>query len=113
MKKETLTLDFVDFWPNFIKTDNYFYHLLSLEFEVVITDKEPDILFHSVDYAGEQNHLKYNNDKTKKIFYTGENQSADFSQTHFAFTFEESDDERNYRLPLWAMHLNWFNVPSQ
>ena len=50
MKKETLTVDFVDFWPNLKKTDNYFYHLLSQEFDVVITDKEPDILFHSVDY---------------------------------------------------------------
>jgi len=111
MKKETLTVDFVDFWPNFKKTDNYFYHLLSQEFDVVVTNKEPDILFHSVDYPNEKNHLRYNNDKTKKIFYTGENQSADFNQSHLAFTFENIDDERNYRLPLWAMHLNWFNVP--
>ena len=68
MKKETLTVDFVDFWPNLKKTDNYFYHLLSQEFDVVITDKEPDILFHSVDYPNEKNHLRYNNGKTKKIF---------------------------------------------
>ena len=45
MKKETLTVDFVDFWPNLKKTDNYFYHLLSQEFDVVITDKKPDIHF--------------------------------------------------------------------
>lgn len=111
MKKETISVDFVDFWPNFIKTDNYFYHLLSQEFEVVITDNEPDILFHSVDYFNEKNHLKFNNNKTKKVFYTGENQSPDFNNTHFSFTFENSNDKRNYRLPLWALHLNWFNVP--
>jgi len=111
MKKETLTVDFVDFWPNLIKTDNYFYHLLSQEFDVIITDQEPDILFHSVDYFRQQNHLRYNNGKTKKVFYTGENQPADFNQSHFAFTFEDIEDERNYRLPLWAMHLNWFNIP--
>lgn len=109
--KESLTVDFVDFWPNFIKTDNYFYHLLSQVYNVVITDNIPDILFHSVDYFNEKNHLKYNNGKTKKIFYTGENQSADFTQSHFAFTFEHSNDDRNYRLPLWALHINWFNVP--
>lgn len=111
VKKEKLTVDFVDFWPNLVKTDNYFYHLLSQEFDVIITDNQPDILFHSVDYFGQQNHLKYNNNRTKKVFYTGENQPADFNQSHFAFTFEHSKDERNYRLPLWALHLNWFNVP--
>ena len=111
MKKESLTVDFVDFWPNFVKTDNYFYHLLSQEFDVIITDKTPDLLFHSVDYFRENNHLKYNNGKTKKIFYTGENQPADYNKTHFSFTFENNNDKRNYRLPLWALHLNWFNVP--
>lgn len=111
MKKEKLKVDFVDFWSNFIKTDNYFYHLLSQEFNVVISDDKPDILFHSVDYDNEQNHLKYNNSKTKKVFYTGENQPANFTQSHFSFTFEKNNDERNYRLPLWALHLNWFNVP--
>lgn len=108
--KETLRIDFVDFWGNFYKTDNYFYHLLSQQFNVVITDKEPDILFHSVDYCNERGHLRYNNNKTKKVFYTGENQSADFNQSHFSFSFEK-DSDRNYRLPLWALHLNWFNVP--
>lgn len=111
MKKETITVDFVDFWPNFIKTDNYFYHLLSQEFQVIISNNEPDLLFHSVDYFNEKNHLKYNNNKTKKVFYTGENQLPDYNNTHFSFTFENSNDERNYRLPLWALHLNWFNVP--
>jgi hypothetical protein len=111
MKKESLTVDFVDFWPNFVKTDNYFYHLLSQEFNVIITDKTPELLFHSVDYFKEQNHLKYDNEKTKKIFYTGENQPADYKHTHFSFTFENNEDKRNYRLPLWALHLNWFDVP--
>lgn len=111
MKKEKISVDFVDFWPNFIKTDNYFYHLLSQEFEVIITDKEPDILFHSVDYFNERNYLKYKSPKTKKVFYTGENQPANFDHSDFSFTFENNGDDRNYRLPLWALHLNWFNVP--
>ena len=72
---------------------------------------EPDILFHSVDYLNEQNHKRYDNGKTKKVFYTGENQRPNFNETHFSFTFDYSDDSRNYRLPLWAFYLNWFNVP--
>jgi len=108
---EQLRINFVDFWPNFVKSDNYFYHLLSSTFKVSIDEVEPDILFHSVDYLNEQNHKRYDNGKTKKVFYTGENQRPDFNETHFSFTFDYSDDSRNYRLPLWAFYLNWFNVP--
>lgn len=109
--KQKIRIDFVDFWTNFQKTDNYFYHLLSQEFEVEISDQEPDILFHSVDYHNAQGHRRYDNDKTKKVFYTGENVRPNFNNTHFSFSFDYSDDARNYRLPLWMFHLNWFNVP--
>ena len=27
----------------------------------------------------------------------------------FAFTFDFSTDQRNYRLPLWVLHIDWFN----
>lgn len=111
MRKETLRVKFVDFWPNLIETDNYFYHLLSQEYDVQIDEQEPDILFHSVDYANKQEHRLYDNGKTKKVFYTGENVRPDWNKSHFAFTFDFSEDERNYRLPLWAMHINWFHVP--
>lgn len=48
MKKESLTVDFVDFWPNFVKADNYFYHLLSQEFNVIITDKTPALMQYNI-----------------------------------------------------------------
>jgi hypothetical protein len=112
--KERLKINFVDFWPNFFKTDNYFYHLLSTEFDVLIDENEPDILFHSVSYSNEQNHRKYDNKKTVKVFYTGENQRPNYDETHFSFSFDFSplDEDRNYRLPLWALYLNWFDVPD-
>jgi hypothetical protein len=110
MSKDLLKINFVDFWPNLVKTDNYFYHLLSTEFDVVIDEEDPDILFHSYDYFNEENHKKYNDTKSIKVFYTGENTRPDFEKSHFAFTFDHSDDERNYRLPLWALHINWFDV---
>ena len=112
--KKTLTVDFVDFWPNFKKTDNYFYHLLSKEYDVVITNDKPRLLFHSVDYFREQGHRRYDNGYTTKIYYTGEPphiHRPDYNQTHFSFTYEDTGDMRNYRLPLWALHLNWFNIP--
>lgn len=112
--KKILSVDFVDFWPNFKKTDNYFYHLLSRDYNVVITSERPQLLFHSVDYFREQGHKKYDNGYTKKIYYTGEPphiHRPNYNHTHFSFTFEDTSDLRNYRLPLWVLHLNWFNVP--
>jgi hypothetical protein len=105
-----LRVNFVDFWPNFIKDDNYFYHLLKREYDVVIDEHQPDILFHSVDYAKRQEHLRFNNGKTIKVFYTGECVRPDFTQTHYAFCFDYSDDQRIYRLPLWVLFINWFNI---
>jgi hypothetical protein len=114
IKKPNITVDFVDFWPNFVKNDNYFYHLLSQEYDVIITENKPDLLFHSVDYCRHQGHKKYNNSHTKKIYYSGEPphiHRPDYNESHFSFTFEDTADARNYRLPLWVLHLNWFNVP--
>ena len=45
--KKRIKVDFVDFWPGFSKTDNYFYELLKEEFDVEITSN-PDYLFFSV-----------------------------------------------------------------
>ena len=50
IKLDTITVNFVDFWCNFIKEDNYFYNLLSTKFKVVIDEITPDIVFYSVDY---------------------------------------------------------------
>lgn len=109
--KQKLKINFVDFWPSLVKTDNYFFHLLNTEYDVEIDGREPDILFHSVDYFNRKEHLRYDNGKTIKVFYTGENRRVNFDHSHFAFSFDYSENERNYRLPLWAFHLNWFNVP--
>jgi len=123
---EKLKIHFVDFWPGFSSANNYFFHLLSEEFEVVLDEEDPDLLFFSVDYGRENKREKYKEHRCKKIFYTGEGVSPNFEneesvevsnhEAHycigkcdFAFTFDFSKDVRNYRLPLWAMHIDWFN----
>ena len=51
MKK--IRVNFVDFWPDFQKDNNYFYHLLSQKYDVEIDEEglNPDLLFFSVDYG--------------------------------------------------------------
>ena len=121
--KNLLKINFADFWPNFIKNDNYFYHLLKTDFDVVIDEEDPDLLFFSVDYSRKNERAKFTNHRCKKIFYTGECVTPNFDgpdtidmpnysigKCDFAFSFEHTNN-RNYRLPLWAMFINWFNVP--
>jgi hypothetical protein len=117
-----LKINFVDFWPGFNKKNNYFYHLLRLKYNVLIDEKEPDLLFFSVDYQKLKERNKYKNHKCKKIFYTGENVRANFSnfdidserysigKCDFAFTFDFINHPRHFRLPLWVTYIDWFNV---
>ena len=62
---------------DFQKDNNYFYHLLASEYDVAIDEKDPDLLFFSVDYAKTRERDKYKNHRCKKIFYTGESVSPE------------------------------------
>jgi len=110
LNKKKLRVFFTDFWHNFKLEDNYFYHLLSQKYSLEIDSKNPEILFHSVDYFDREDHKKYNNGFTKKIFFTGENIKPNFKETHFSFSFSEDLDPKNYRLPLWVLFINWFDL---
>jgi len=109
LNKKDLRIYFADFWPNFNIYDNYFLNLLSMKYNVIIDDVMPEVLFHSVDYAKQSNHLKFNNDFTKKIFFTGENIEPDFSQTDYSLSFISNTEKNNYRLPLWVTYIDWFD----
>lgn len=117
-----LKINFVDFWPNFNKKNNYFYHLLKQKYDIYIDDEDPDILFFSVDFLKKKERNKYTNHRCKKVFFSGENVRANFSnfdvesdkysigKCDYAFTFDFINHPKHYRLPLWVMYIDWFNV---
>jgi len=126
---DKLKINFVDFWPGFQKDNNYFYHLLSTRYDVVIDESDPDLLFFSVDYARVKERDKYKNHRCKKIFYTGESVSANFGSNEsvevtnhqaqysigkcdYAFTYDFCNRANHYRLPLWTTYIDWFNKGS-
>lgn len=108
MKNKKLKIYFADFWLNFKLEDNYFYHLLKTEYDVEVTKNNPEILFHSVNYLGKSEYKDFKNKNVKKIFFTGENIKPDYEKTDFSLSFEENSN-RNYRLPLWVIYIDWFN----
>nr|WP_294943189.1 glycosyltransferase family 10 [uncultured Mucilaginibacter sp.] len=97
--KPNLKINFTDFWSVFDKTDNFFYNLLSKNYNVEISET-PDLLFYSTGSDGD--HIKYN---CTKVFYTGENMTSDFMLCDFAFSYRYNT-ARNYRLPLYALYLD-------
>ena len=44
----TIRIDFKDFWSDWNRSDNYFYHLLSTKYQVVLDSNHPDIAFCSI-----------------------------------------------------------------
>jgi alpha(1,3/1,4) fucosyltransferase len=106
MKK--IKIGYSDFWGELIPDDNYFYNLLSLKYNIILDNNNPDILFYTV-YGN--NHMRYDMNKIIKILYTGENYRPNYNECHYSLSFDYSNDERNYRLPLWVLILNWFNKP--
>lgn len=112
-----IKIDFIDFWPNFLKHDNYFFNLLSQKDEITIDETDPDIVFMS---CYDMNKRRYANHRCKKIFFTGENrglqcvENGKWTNVEFKYdltlTFDETKGVNTY-FPLFVIFLNWFNVP--
>lgn len=97
--KKKIKINFVDFWSDLIKTDNYFYNILKKYYDVEISE-EPDYVFCSC--FGNQ-HFKYQN--SIKILFLGENIVPDFNLYDYAMGFHYIDFEDRYlRLPLYVLY---------
>lgn len=96
--KKHIRIKFVDFWDDFVPENNLFYQLLSEHYDVELSDN-PEYLFCSV--FGDE-HLRYD---CVKIFYTGENQSADFNLYDYAIGFDRMEfGDRYFRLPIYYLN---------
>lgn len=108
-----MKITFCDFWKypkEFNEHNNFFIHIIRSLFEnvQVVNPEDADIMFFS--NFGNEN-MMYKN--CKKIYYTGENQRPNFHKCDFSLTFDFDDyGKRNYRLPLWYLYIDWFNVET-
>lgn len=99
--KKTIKIDFVDFWTDLDKENNFFTNILKKYYNVVIS-KNPDYVFFS--NMG-RNNTKYR--KAVKIFFTGENIVPDFNNCDYALGFQEIGfGDRYRRLPLYALYTD-------
>jgi len=101
-----LKLNFCDFWSDFNKKDNWFYNLISEDYEVEISDN-PEFLIYSV--FG-KTHLNYN---CTKIFFSGENIGPNFNECDYSMCFDWLDDSRHYRLPLYVLYNGYYDLVNK
>lgn len=98
-----IKINFVDFWPGFDKTNNYFFNLLAQKYKVSI-DENPELLFYSCY------NKTYLNHSCTRVFYTAENQRPDFTACDFAFSFDYNKRKNHFRLPLYSMYVDLHNM---
>lgn len=95
---QTIRIKFIDFWPGFKADDNYFYHLLSTRYNIVLSD-DPEFAICSV--FGKEFH----NYGCTRILYSGENTRPNFQDYDYNFSFDHLEDPRHYRFPLYGFNL--------
>lgn len=105
-----MNISFSDFWPGFDHYNNFFADLIksihpNCKF-VPFSNEHTDVLIYSC--FGQQHHTT-DRTRVKKIFYTGENIRPNFNDCDYSLTFDfESYGDRNIRLPLWLIQIDWF-----
>ena len=68
----------MDFWPDFQRKNNYFYHLLESAYEIEINQKNPDLLFLHTDSYRFLGRKKYVDHPATRVFWTMEGEPPNF-----------------------------------
>jgi glycosyltransferase involved in cell wall biosynthesis len=102
-----IKIDFCNFWKGFNKTNNVFFDLLSLDFDIEISEN-PDILFYSVFdenglYSNSDMNLEHKKYRCKKIFYSGEPIGPNYTECDYSMSFDWINSDRHFRLPLYSI----------
>jgi hypothetical protein len=89
-------IDFCDFSPNYSKTGNYLFKLLSERFVVELCD-QPDFLIYGC--YGHQHRLY----SGVRIFYSGESDLPDYRECDYSIASVKLDGPRHLQLPYYII----------
>ena len=92
-----IRIDFCNFSPNYCKTSNFLYRLLSERFELEVCD-QPDFLIYSC-YG--QQHLLHSG---VRIFFSWESDLPNFRECDYSVACVKLDDPRHLQLPLYPQY---------
>jgi hypothetical protein len=94
-----LRITYTDFWPEW-SYENFIQPILEKNFNVIIDQKNPDVVFHSI-FGRMSQTPKY---KAKKILFLGENWRPEQFGSDYSISFDPTSST-NFRLPLWQVYL--------
>lgn len=97
---ETLKVWYTDFWPEWNTGENFITPILSKHFNVVLDQRNPDVLFHSI-FNRMSDTPNY---KCKKILILAENWRPSQFGAELSISFDPHTNT-NYRLPLWQIYM--------
>jgi len=102
-------IDFRGFWNGFDYKGHSAFNWIVDHFNLEINSDNPDVIVYSCF----SNYLKSDKPHTR-VFFTGERISPDFEKYDFAFTFDYSEDPRNFRFPLYLWsHDTYFSLSNR
>lgn len=106
--KKRLKIAITDYWkdavPERLIKGDYFYALLSRNFELELSE-DPDLLFFSV-FGNE--HKRYN---CLKVLFTGENRKPERWEYDYSFSFADTD-ETNMFYPFFVSHPYFWELKN-
>ena len=107
--KQKLQIKFIDGWKTWRLEDDYFYKLLSEDYDLVISDS-PDYVFSvGVSYAN----TDFNYPDAIKIVFCTENRTPDFNRFDYALGFDHLFfGDRYLRMPLFATYPDFQDLLS-
>lgn len=105
-----MKINFLDFWGGFDRQNNFFMHsfkYLGHDCEIAPID-QCDMVIYSCCGSS---HRAVNRNKTKKVFYTGENIRPNYNECDYSISFDK-DSDQNIRIPLFLLYIDFFNITS-
>lgn len=112
-----LKIDFRNMWGGFFKHDNIITNTLSLEYNVAVDEDNPDVVVcqssppdHQTPSAADLTRSMRGRAKIVHWLVESIDRTDDpnYSDCDFSFSSCKFSDERNVRIPLWAMYVDWF-----
>lgn len=82
----------------------FFYNILSLRYNIVIDNDDPECVIFGDDNFG-HNNRRFSKKDVLKIFYTGENRRPENFDCHYAISFDHNFNQWHYRLPLFVIYM--------
>lgn len=102
--KRSFTLSYSHMWSNFDPENVFLTTLFRGRFSVTIVPRNADV--HIFGPFGNTNQIRKIHPNSFLLYYTGENKRPPYHLCDASFSFDWTQNKKNYRLPLYFDHID-------